>query len=140
MTALVDVLVAEVARITGRRISAADPVLSAAVINEVLLEQGLEKLDAQIRGHADRITAAAVQAEQAAKHNISDVINRAGEWAEERIKSAVDEAGSIVVARMTGLAQKSEQAARQARIWALGAAALLVIGAGTFVATALLFR
>jgi hypothetical protein len=60
-------LVAEIARKTGIRLSTADPILAAAVINELLLDKALAKLDRQVQVQADRVTAASTQAVADAK-------------------------------------------------------------------------
>ena len=57
-----DQLIADIARTTGLRLDKADPILAAAVINEVLLDQALVKLDRQVKVQADRVTAASTQA------------------------------------------------------------------------------
>ena len=41
-------LIAAIARETGVRLSAADPILAVAVINELMLDQALVKLDRQV--------------------------------------------------------------------------------------------
>jgi hypothetical protein len=56
------------------------------------------------------------------------------------LRTAAEEAGSLIIERMADLANRSEQATRQARIWAGRAAFMLVLGAGSFAAAALLFR
>jgi hypothetical protein len=53
-----DQLVAEIARQTRVRLNTADPILAAAVINELLLDRALAKLDRQVQVQADRVTAA----------------------------------------------------------------------------------
>jgi hypothetical protein len=57
-----DQLIAEIARTTGLRLDKADPILAAAVINEMLLDRALVKLDRQVKIQADRVTAASTQA------------------------------------------------------------------------------
>ena len=73
-----DQLVAEIARQTGIRLSTADPILAAAVINELLLDKALAKLDRQVQVQADRVTAASTQAVADAKKEAEALLTEAG--------------------------------------------------------------
>ena len=65
----------------------------------------------------DQISAANTQAEAAAKARAEKLITEAGAWAEERIKTAADEAAaSLAVDTRKGMAGAMKQMNRQ--IWA----------------------
>jgi hypothetical protein len=53
-------------------------ILAAAVINEVLLDQALVKLDRQVKVQADRVTAASTQAVLDAKKEAGALLTEAG--------------------------------------------------------------
>jgi hypothetical protein len=54
-------LLAAVSRATGVRLDPADPVLAAAAINEILLDQALAKFDRQTKANTDRMVATSTQ-------------------------------------------------------------------------------
>lgn len=108
-----DQLIALVRKETGIKLSAADPVLAAAVINEVLLESTLAKLDASLKAAADRQEAGAVKQAEASKQHVEDakraaaaLVNGSTEWVTERLR----EAGAAVTASM--LAELREETAK----------------------------
>ena len=117
-----DQLIAEIARETGVRLNKADPVLSAACLNEILLDKALAKLDRQVKVQADRVTAASTQAVIDAKREAEALLNEAGDWIEKRIKTAGDEAAASVLASLRQETQKSERAMQMAvrAAWAAG--------------------
>lgn len=106
----VDQLIAEVARRTGLLLDKADPVLAAAVLNEVLLEQALVKLDRQVKVEADRMAAASAQAVLDAQKAAEALLTQAGEWIEARIRTAGDAAASRVLEELGGETLKVERA------------------------------
>lgn len=92
-----DQIIAEIARATGLRLDKADPILAAAVINEVLLDRALVKLDRQVKVQADRVTAASTQAVLDAKKESEALLTESGTWIEAKIK----EAGEAVVLKIS---------------------------------------
>ena len=106
-----DQLIAEIARTTGLRLDKSDPILAAAVINDVLLDRALVKLDRQVKIQADRVTAASTQAVLDAKKEAAILLTEAGEWMEVRIKAAGVSAAELVRADL----QREIKAAQSAR-------------------------
>jgi hypothetical protein len=107
-------LIAEIARETGIRLSTADPVLATAVINEILLDKVLAKLDRVVTAQADRVTAASTQAVVDARKEAEALLTEGGEWAEARIKGAGQEAAAMVLADLRQETAKAERASRAA--------------------------
>jgi hypothetical protein len=107
-----DQLIAEVARTTGLRLDRSDPILAAAAINEVLLEQALVKLDRQVKAQADRVTAASTQAVIDAKREAELLLTEAGEWIEARIRAAGTAAAETVLGELRAEVSKVERARR----------------------------
>jgi len=107
-----DQLIAEIARTTGLRLDKADPILAAAVINEVLLDRALVKLDRQVKVQADRVTAASTQAVVDAKKEAETLLTDAGEWMEARIKAAGEAAAAKVSENLRGEIGRAERAKR----------------------------
>jgi hypothetical protein len=107
-------LIATVSRATGVRLDPSDPVLAAATINEVLLDQALAKLDRQTKLHADRMVAASTQMLVEAKKEAEALLTDGGVWAEGRIKMAGESAAAIVLADLRQETAKAERAHRAA--------------------------
>ena len=107
-----DQLIAEVARTTGVRLNKADPILAAAVINEVLLDRALVKLDRQVTVQADRITAASTQAVLDAKNEAELLLTDAGAWIDARMRAAGEAAAALVLAELRQETQAAQKAAR----------------------------
>lgn len=107
-----DQLIADIARATGLRLDKTDPILAAAVVNEVLLDRALLQLDRQVKFQADRVTAASTQAVVDAKKEAEALLTEAGAWAEARIKAAGETAAGMVLAELRQETQKVEQARR----------------------------
>jgi hypothetical protein len=126
-----DQLIAEIARETGVRLGPTDPLLAAVVLNEILLDQALTKLDRQVKAQADRVTAASTQAVVDAKKAAEALLTEAGEWAEARIKAAGEAAAAMVLADLRQATAKAERA-RQVAVRAAWATAIfgLVILSG----------
>jgi hypothetical protein len=118
-----DQLIAEIARETGVRLGPTDPLLAAAVLNEILLDQALTKLDRQVKAQADRVTAASTQAVVDAKKAAEALLTEAGEWAEARIKAAGEAAAAMVLADLRQATAKAERA-RQVAVRAAWATAI----------------
>ena len=124
-----DQLVAEIARQTGIRLSTADPILAAAVINELLLDKVLAKLDRQVQVQADRVTAASTQAVADAKEEAEALLTEAGAGIETRIKTAGEAAAGMVLAelrRETEKVEKSKRAIIRAA-WAMAVVGLMAL-------------
>lgn len=128
-----DQLIADIARTTGLRLDKADPILAAAVINEVLLDQALVKLDRQVKVQADRVTAASTQAVVDAKKEAEALLTEAGAWIEARIKAAGEIAAGMVLAE---LRQEVQAAERARRTLVRAAWAMAIIGLALFSASA----
>jgi sorbitol-specific phosphotransferase system component IIBC len=107
-------LIAAVSRATGVRLDPADPVLAAATINEVLLDQALAKFDRQMKLHADRMVAASAQMLVDAKKEAEALLTEGGVWAEVRIKAAGESAAAMVLADLRQETVKAERAHRAA--------------------------
>ncbi len=122
-------LVAEIARTTGLRITTSDPILAAAVINEILLDKALAKLDRQVKTQADRVTLASTAAVDAAKNQAELIVTKAGEWAATQIKTAAIEAAALVIADIRAEAAGARVASRVAvrAAWATAFCALVVV-------------
>lgn len=120
-----DQLIADIARTTGLRLDKADPILAAAVINEVLLDRALVKLDRQVKVQADRVTAASTQAVVDAKKEAEALLTEAGEWIEARIKAASETAAGMV---LTELRQETQAAERVRRTVVRAAWGMAIIG------------
>ena len=120
-----DQLIADIARTTGLRLDKADPILAAAVINEVLLDRALVKLDRQVKVQADRVTAASTQAGEDAKREAEALLTEAGEWIQARIKAAGETAAGMVLAE---LRQEMQAAERTRRTMVRAAWAMAIIG------------
>ena len=107
-----DQLIAEIARTIGLRLDKSDPILAAAVINEVLLDRALVKLDRQVKIQADRVTAASTQAVVDAKREAELLLTEAGEWIEEKIKVAVEAAGALLLNELKRELQQAQKTRR----------------------------
>ncbi len=116
-------LIADIARTTGVRLDKADPILAAGVINEVLLDRALVKLDHQVRIQADRVTAASTQAVLDARREAELLLGQTGEWVDARMKAAGEAAAALL---LTDLRQEL-QATQQARRTMVRAAWLIAI-------------
>jgi len=108
----VDRLVEEVNRITGAGLQRSDPILAASVINEILLNEALAKLDRQMKTQIDRATAASDQTVGDAKREAEALLSNAGDWIEKRIKEAGQEAAAAVLASLRQETAKAERASR----------------------------
>jgi hypothetical protein len=107
-------LIAAVSRATGIRLEPADPVLAAATINEVLLDQALAKFDRQMKLHADRMVTTSTQMLVDAKKEAEALLTEGGVWAQGRIKAAGESAASVVLADLRQETAKAERAHRAA--------------------------
>lgn len=122
-------LIADIARTTGLRLDKADPILAAAVINEVLLNQALVRLDRQVKVQADRVTAASTQAVLDAKKEAEALLAEAGGWIEARMRAAGEAAAEKLLAEL----HQEKQAAQTARrmcvriAWATAAIGLVLL-------------
>lgn len=124
-----DQLIKEIARTTGLRLDKTDPILAAAVVNEVLLDQALMKLDRQVKAQADRVTAASTQAVLDAKKEAEALLTEAGEWVEARMKAAGEAAAGLVLAEVR---QEALAAQKARRVLVRAAWAIVVVGLMVF--------
>ena len=124
-----DQLIADIARTTGLRLDKADPILAAAVINEVLLDQALVKLDRQVKVQADRVTAASTQAVLDAKKEAAVLLTEAGEWIEARIKAAGEAAAGTGLEELRQARQVGQDTKRAVirATWILAVVGLVVL-------------
>jgi len=122
-------LITAIARETGVRLSAADPILAVAVINELMLDQALVKLDRQVKVQADRVTAASTQAVVDAKKEAEALLTEAGEWIEARITVAGETAAKMVLAELRRETESARKASRSAILaaWVTAIAGLIVL-------------
>ena len=122
-------LIAAIARETGVRLSAADPILAVAVINELMLDQALVKLDRQVKVQADRVTAASTQAVVDAKKEAEALLTEAGEWIEARITAAGETAAKMVLAELRRETESARKASRSAILaaWVTAMAGLIIL-------------
>ena len=122
-------LIAEVNRITGVRLTTTDPILAASVINEILLDKALTKLDRQMKVQADRVTVASTQAVVDAKKEAEALLTEAGVWIEARIKVAGEAAVAMVLADLRKETAKAERASRVAvrAAWATAVVGLVIL-------------
>lgn len=118
-------LIAEIARETGIRLGPTDPILAAAAINEILLDKALAKFDRQVKAQADRMIAASAQTLVDAKKEAELLLTEGGEWAEGRIKEAVEAAAAMVLA---DLRQETAKAERASRVAVRAAWAITIVG------------
>jgi hypothetical protein len=107
-----DQLIAEIARTTGLRLDKADPILAAAVINELLLNRALVKLDRQVKLQADRVTAASTQAVADAKKEAELLLTDAGAWIDARMKAAGESAAALLLVELRRETQAAQEAGR----------------------------
>ena len=122
-------LIAEIARTTGIRLDRSDPILAAAVINEVLLDQSLVKLDRHVKAQADRVTAASNQAVIDARKEAEALINEVGDWIDARIRAAGEAAAASVLSNLQRQTQLAERAKRVSvkMAWLMGALGAIVL-------------
>ena len=122
-------LIAAIARETGVRLNAADPILAVAVINELMRDQALVKLDRQVKVQADRVTAASTQAVVDAKKEAEALLTEAGEWIEARITAAGETAAKMVLAELRRETESARKASRSAILaaWVTAIAGLIVL-------------
>ena len=122
-------LIAAIARETGVRLNAADPILAVAIVNEFMLDQALAKLDRQVKVQADRVTAASTQAVVDAKKEAEALLTEAGEWIEARITAAGETAAKMVLAELRRETESARKASRAAILaaWVTAMAGLIVL-------------
>jgi len=141
-----DQLIALVRKETGIKLSAADPVLAAAAINEVLLENTLAKLDLSLKAAAERQLASVAQQAEASRQHIEDaknvaaaLVNSSTAWVTEQLKEAGHKVTAAMLAELreeTANAKAASRTARRAAWAAAGAALLTVAGLAGFLLAA----
>jgi Transcriptional activator TraM len=126
-----DRLIAEIARQTGISLDRADPVLAAATINQILLDEARAELQRLLRTSADQLSAASLQQIEAAKTAAAALITDAGTWSAERLREAASEASTTVVERLQQEAVKAEHAGHIAlrAAWAAAGISALALAA-----------
>jgi hypothetical protein len=107
-----DSLIAEIAKETGIRLDPADPLLAAATINRILLDEALAELQRVVRTSGDQVAAASVQQIEAAKAAAAALITDAGAWSAERLREAAAEASNAVIERLQDETAKAQRAGR----------------------------
>lgn len=122
-------LAADLAKLHGIRVDADDPVLTAALLNQRLLDEAISRLEIAVRASADRITAAAVQQVDGAKEVAASLVTHAGEWSAQRLRTALRRPVASFCFRWNGKPPRAEQASRTAiRIaWAIGAVGAIAL-------------
>ena len=124
-----DQLIKDIARMTGLRLDKSDPILAAAVINDLLLEQALLKLDRQVKVQADRVTAASMQAVIDAKKEAEALLTEAGEWIDARMKTAAESAAEFLSAELRRETETTQRARRAmvCAAWFLAIASVMAV-------------
>ena len=107
-------LAADLAKVHGIRVDADDPVLTAALLNQRLLDDAISRLETAVRASADRMTAAAAQQADGANEIAAMLVTRAGEWSAERLRAAADEMGNVLLGKLQREVAKAERASRTA--------------------------
>jgi len=122
-------LVADIAKVHGIRIDADDPVVTAALLNQRLMNQAIDRLESAVRVSADRITVAAAQQMDAAKEIAASFVTQAGEWSAERLRTAAEEATSALLVQVRQNAARAQHASRIAVCiaWAMGGLGTIAI-------------
>jgi len=122
-------LTADLAKDHGIRIDADDPVLTAALLNQRLMDQAIDRLESAVRVSADRITVAAAQQMDGAKEIAASVVTRAGEWSAERLRTAVEQAASALLVQVRQNAARAERASRIAVCiaWVMGGVVVIAL-------------
>jgi len=121
-----DQLAADLAKVHGIRIDPDDPLLTAALLNQRLMDQAIDRLESVVRVSADRITAAAAQQMDGAKEIAASIVTRAGEWSAERLRTAADEATSALLVQVRQNVARAERAS-----WVTVCIAWVMGGLGT---------
>jgi hypothetical protein len=134
-----DRLIAEIAKETGIRLDRADPLLAAATINRILLDEALAELHRAVRTSGDQASVVCLQQLEAAKAAAAALITDAGVWSAERLREAAAEASNTVIERLreeTANAQRAGRMALRAAWAAAGIGGLAVAAtAGFWLAT-----
>ena len=90
-----EALVLDLARQTGRRIPANDPIIDLATLNRIMLDEALDEFQRAVKDAVDRMSVASTQqidaALAAAKIAAAALINDAGDWATDRIRTVLEE-------------------------------------------------
>jgi len=124
-----DRLIAEIARETGVRLDRADPLLAAATVNRILLDEALAELQRAVGAAADQLSAASLQQIDTAKTAAAALITDAGAWSAERLREAAAEASVAVIERLreeTAAVQRTGCTALRVA-WTAGAIAALAL-------------
>jgi hypothetical protein len=134
-----DRLIAEIARETGIRLDRGDPLLAAATINRILLDEALAELQRAARVSGDQVSAACLQQIEAAKTAAAALITDAGAWSAERLREAAAAASNALIERLREETAKAQHAGRIAlgAVWAAAGIGALAVAAtaGVWLAT-----
>jgi hypothetical protein len=122
-------LIGEVNRVMGVRLERTDPILAAGIINEMLLDKALAKLDQHIKVQMDRVTAAATQSVLESRREGEAIVTQGGAWIEKRINEAAQKATAILLADLREEAAKSHRAIRFATraAWVAGVGCMMIL-------------
>ena len=107
-------LAADLAKVHGIRVDVDDPVLTAALLNQRLLDDAISRLETAVRASADRMTAAAAHQVDSAKEVAASLVTQAGEWSAERLRTAADGVGSLLLSQVRQEVDRAERASRSA--------------------------
>jgi hypothetical protein len=130
-----DRLIAEIAKETGISLDRADPLLAAATVNRILLDESLAELQRSLRTSVDQLSAASLRQIEAAKDAAAALITDAGTRSAERLREAVAEASNAVIERLhaeTPKAQCAGHIALRAAWAAVGIGALTIAAIAGF--------
>jgi hypothetical protein len=135
-----DQLIAEVARTHGVRLGRDDPILIAATINRLTLDEALAEIRKAVQESQDQIAAGTAQQVEAAKATAARLITDAAVYAAEWLRAAGEEAAQLVGDGTRRQLAEVEAKRRAVVRTAYFAGAVVVIGVaalGSFLAASL---
>ena len=135
-------IIAEVARRHKIRLADDDPILATVNINELIHKLYAEHLERLVEGVSNQATDRLVVQIEAAKVSASKLVNDAGAWSAQRLKSASISAAEDIKAAVTAALSAVEadiENARRAKIAAIWAAVVSLVISGAFLGGAVGF-
>lgn len=100
--------------------------------NRAVIEEAAARMESVVREGADRTCAALAQTEEASKRQAAKLINDAGAWSAEKLRTAAEEASERTVAQMQKAIDRAERAA-------VYAARVMMLTGGLVVVVAVMF-
>jgi glycine/D-amino acid oxidase-like deaminating enzyme len=113
------------------RLDPADPILIVATIFEELQKKALTRLGAVVTDAAEQIATTTVLTENSARARSETIVNEAGRWAGEQIRTAGADAGKLAADVVREFLDRTERAERRATIaaWISSSAAVAAVAA-----------